>query len=132
MMTRLKSASLVRDFGALFGAGTLADLGDGLLLERIVARRDEAAFEELIARHGPLVLAICRRWLDDPRDVEDAFQATFLLLVRKAAALRDRSAVSCWLQGVALRVARRARANAARLRLRESPIAGEPPDRPRA
>ena len=131
-MTRIKSENLVRDFEALFGAGTLAGLGDGPLLERFIARRDEAAFEELIARHGPVVLAICRRWLDDPRDVEDAFQATFLLLVQKASALRDRSAVSCWLQGVALRVARRARANALRRRLREASILCEPADRPRA
>jgi RNA polymerase sigma factor (sigma-70 family) len=131
-MTRLKAANLVRDFEALFGAGTLAGLGDGPLLERFIARRDEAAFEELIARHGPVVLAICRRWLDDPRDIEDAFQATFLILVQKAAALRDRNALSSWLYGVALRVVRRARANAARRRARESPIAGEPADRTRA
>ena len=131
-MTRLKSASLVRDFGALFGTGTLAGLGDGQLLERFITVRDEVAFEELIARHGPVVLGICRRWLDDPRDIEDAFQATFLILIRKAGSLRDRNALSCWLYGVALRVVRRASANAVRRRVRERPISGEPAGRGRA
>ena len=132
-MTRLKSANLARDFGSLFGAGTLAGLGDGPLLERFIARRDEVAFEELIARHGPVVLGLCRRWLDDPRDVEDAFQATFLILIRKAASLRDRdAALSSWLHGVACRVARRARANAARRRVREQPILDEPAGHERA
>jgi RNA polymerase sigma factor (sigma-70 family) len=130
-MTRLKTANLARDYGALFGTGTLAGLGDGLLLERFIARRDEVAFEELLARHGPLVLGICRRWLDDPRDVEDAFQATFLILVRKAAALRNRSALSSWIYGVALRVVRRARGKAVGRRIRERPISEEPADRAR-
>src|SRR5262249_45349877 len=128
-MTRLKSANLARDFGALFGAGTLAGLGDGPLLDRFIARRDEVAFEELLARHGPVVLGICRRWLDDPRDVEDAFQATFLILVRKAAALRDRTALSSWIYGVALRVSRRAWANTLKRRIRERPLSGEPANR---
>jgi len=131
-MARLKSASLVRDLGALFGTGTLAGLGDGQLLERFIARRDEVAFEELMARHGPVVLGICRRWLDNPRDIEDAYQATFLILVRKAASLRDRNALSSWLYGVALRVARRARANAERRRVRERPISAEPAGRGRS
>ena len=130
-MTRFTSANLVRDFRALFGSGTLAGSGDGLLLERFITRRDEVAFEELMARHGPVVLSICGRWLDDPRDVEDAFQATFLILVRKAASLRDRDALSSWLYGVALRVVRRARSNAVRRRTREQPIAAEPVGRGR-
>ncbi|MDR3622697.1 MAG: sigma-70 family RNA polymerase sigma factor [Paludisphaera borealis] len=129
MMMRLKSANLVRDFGALFGSGTLAGMGDGLLLERFVAHRDEVAFEELMVRHGPMVLGICRRWLEDPRDVEDAFQATFLILVRKSATLRNRDAFSSWLYGVTLRVVRRARANVARRRAREQPFAEEPAGR---
>jgi len=109
----------------------LAGLSDGQLLERFITRCDNVAFEELIARHGPVVLGICRRWLDDPRDIEDAFQATFLILVRKAASLRDRDALSSWLYGVALRVVRRARANAVRRRVRERPISGEPAGRGR-
>ncbi|MHC5542195.1 RNA polymerase sigma factor, partial [Singulisphaera rosea] len=107
-MARVKTATLVREIVPLFESGTMRDLGDGQLLERFIAGRDELAFEELVARHGPVILGICRRSLDDPRDVEDAFQATFLLLVRKAASLRDRETVSSWLYGVALRITRRA------------------------
>ena len=106
----------------LFRDGTLAGLGDRQLLERYLSRRDEAAFEALVDLHGPMVLGLCRRFLRDPRDVEDAFQATFLVLVRKAAGIRDRGLLSNWLYGVALRVATRARANLLRRRGRETAI----------
>jgi RNA polymerase sigma factor (sigma-70 family) len=85
-------------------------LTDAQLLERFVADRDEAAFEVLVWRHGPLVYNVCRRVLSRPDDVEDAFQATFLALVRKAASIRARAAVGGWLYQVAHRVALRARA----------------------
>ncbi|MHC5538091.1 RNA polymerase sigma factor [Singulisphaera rosea] len=74
----------------LFHNGTAVGVGEGRLLERFVDRNDEVAFEALVSRLGPLVLGVCRRLLDDPRDVEDAFQATFLILVKKAASIRDR------------------------------------------
>ncbi len=119
-MTRLRSRALVTEFRALFGGGTLSGLGEGELLDRFIAGRDEAAFEELVARHGPMVLAVCRRWLDDPRDAEDAFQATFLVLVRKAGGLRDRGSVGPWLYGVAHRVARHARLARIRREVRTS------------
>ena len=118
-MTRTQSPTLVGHLKTLFGAGTLSGVGEGELLERFLAGRDETAFEEILARHGPMVLGICRRWLADPHDVEDAFQAVFLILVRKAATLRDRSTLANWLYGVSLRVAKRARANTARRRTRE-------------
>ena len=89
-MTRTRSPTLVGHLKTLFGVGTLSGLGEGELLERFLSQRDETAFEEILARHGPMVLGICRRWLDDPHDVDDAFQAVFLILVRKAATLRDR------------------------------------------
>jgi RNA polymerase sigma factor (sigma-70 family) len=116
---KVGSKNLRGQLGSLLSGGTLTGLGEGQLLERFVADRDEAAFAELVERHGPMVLGICRHWLDDPRDVEDAFQATFLVLVRKAASLRDRETLSNWLFGVSLRVARRARFNAGRRRSRE-------------
>ena len=72
-------------------------LTDAQLLERFVAERDEAAFEVLVWRHGPLVYNVCRRVLGHADDVEDAFQATFLALVRKAAAIRNRAALGGWL-----------------------------------
>jgi RNA polymerase sigma factor (sigma-70 family) len=89
------------------GAGGLSD---AQLLERFVAEQDEAAFEVLVWRHGPLVYNVCRRVLRQADDVEDAFQATFLALVRKAAAIRNRAAVGGWLYQVAHRVALRAKA----------------------
>ena len=103
----------------LFGGGTVAGLGDGALLERFVVARDEAAFEALVTRLGPMVLGVCRRALDDPSDVEDAFQATFLILVRKARAIRDRDHLGPWLYGVAQKVAARARTQAKHRRARE-------------
>jgi RNA polymerase sigma factor (sigma-70 family) len=94
-------------------------MSDGLLLERFVARRDGLAFEAIMARHGPMVISVCRRILPEIGDVEDAFQATFLILVRKAGTLRDRQRLGPWLYGVAHRVATRARVQAARRRSRE-------------
>jgi RNA polymerase sigma factor (sigma-70 family) len=89
-------------------------LTDGELLERFVLQRDEAAFETLLWRHGPMVLRTCQRVLGRPQDVEDAFQATFLVLCRKAAAIGNQESVGGWLYKVAYRTALRARAGAAR------------------
>src|SRR4051794_12980061 len=89
--------------------GTAVTLGEGQLLRRVAARRDEAAFETLVARHGPMVLGNCRRMLADPHDVEDAFQTTFLVLARKADSIRDGDRLGPWLHGVARRVATRSR-----------------------
>ena len=109
-----------RQLGRLFGTGTVAGLAEGPLLDRFVARRDAAAFEAIVARHGPMVLAVCRSLLRDPNDVDDAFQATFLVLVRKADTLRHRDSLGGWLHAVANRVARRALYEAGRRRGRES------------
>src|SRR5262245_17883132 len=78
---------------------------DGQLLERFVTRRENAALETLMARHGPLVLGVCRRLLHNSHDAEDAFQATFLVLIRKASMLESRPSLAGWLYGVAHRVA---------------------------
>src|SRR5262245_28084703 len=108
--------AVLRQIERLFEPGTVAGLSEWQLLNRYLSRRDEAAFEALVARHGPMVLGVCRRVLDDPNDVDDAFQATFLVLVRKAAALREHDAIGHWLYGVAHRVALRARSEAAKRR----------------
>lgn len=101
----------------LWTAGTLAGLGDLQLLKRFLDARDavgEAAFRELVHRHGPMVLGVCRQILRQTHDVDDAFQATFLVLVRKARTIRVRDSLGPWLYGVAHRTALRARATAAR------------------
>ena len=83
-------------------------LSDAQLLERFIATRDEAAFEVLVWRHGGLVLGVARRWLGCTPDAEDAFQATFLTLARKAATLRRHAALAAWLHQVVYRIAIRA------------------------
>jgi RNA polymerase sigma factor (sigma-70 family) len=86
------------------------DLSDGILLRRFADSRDEAAFAALLARHGPMVWALCRRLLHGPADAEDAFQATFLVLVRKAAVIGRPELLGAWLYGVAYKVALQLRA----------------------
>jgi RNA polymerase sigma factor (sigma-70 family) len=105
----------------LFGAGSVAGLSDGQLLERFAGSRDESAFAALVERHGPLVLGTCRAVLRDAHDAEDAFQATFLTLARKAGTLRVGAGgtLGGWLYRVATRVAFQARADRRRRRDRE-------------
>jgi RNA polymerase sigma factor (sigma-70 family) len=97
-------------------------LTDGQLLERFVTQRDETSFEVLLRRHGPAVHGLCRRTLGNEHDAEDAFQATFLVLARKAASIGRREALASWLYAVAYRLALRARARAQRRRLYESQV----------
>ena len=103
----------------LFLEGTISGLPDGQLLERFLDARDEAAFAALVERHGPMVLNTCRAVVRDHQAAEDAFQATFLVLVCKARTIHGRGTLSGWLHRVAHRVALQASADAARLRNRE-------------
>ena len=97
-------------------------LSDGQLLERFVVRQDGAAFTVLVRRHGPMVLGVCQRLLTDGHDAEDAFQATFLVLARKAGSIRRPELLAGWLHGVACRTARKARGVRARARQRQRPM----------
>src|SRR5262245_9890737 len=98
----------------LIGTRRETDISDGELLDRFVTRHDNGAFETLVRRHGPMVLRTCRKAVGNGHDAEDAFQATFLVLARKAASIRNRGSVGGWLYEVAYHLAIRARADAAR------------------
>jgi RNA polymerase sigma factor (sigma-70 family) len=107
-------------------ASDLGGLDDAHLLGRFLDHQDESAFETLVRRHGPMVLGVCQRLLTDPRDIEDAFQVTFLVLLRKARSLSRRDRLASWLYGVARRTAMKARTLAARRQAQERPILEEP------
>jgi len=126
-MAQLLTASVVQQIGSLFDGGLVTGLSDRQLIERFVARRDaagEAAFSALVARHGPMVLGVCRQFLGDHHDAEDAFQAVFLVLARRARFVRDPELLSHWLYGVALRTARKARSRLRR-RLQREEVRGD-------
>jgi RNA polymerase sigma factor (sigma-70 family) len=99
---------------------------DAELLAQFSARRDDAAFTALVQRHGRMVWNVCRRLVRDWQVAEDAFQATFMVLARKAAAIQTPERLSCWLYGVAHRTALKARTEHARRRSREQPLADQP------
>lgn len=99
-------------------AGSAAAQPDAELLSRYLAQHDEAAFTALVARHGPMVLSVCQSVLRHRQDAEDVFQAVFVVLARRGAAIRRGDSVAGWLHGVARRLALKARATAARRRAR--------------
>jgi RNA polymerase sigma-70 factor (ECF subfamily) len=112
---RANSAASVLD--VLLRAGSVSGLSDEQLIELFVSGRDataEYAFEALVQRHGPMVLGLCKSALGDLHDAEDAFQATFLVLARRADTLRAPARLGCWLHGVACRSARKVRARRSR------------------
>ncbi len=129
-MAHVASASLVQRLGSLFEGGCTAGLSDRELLERFTAKgepADEAAFAAMVARHGPMVLGVCRQLLGDHHHAEDAFQAVFLVLARQARSIRDPDLLGAWLYGVALRTARKARGRIARRRqIEEAGAVGRP------
>jgi RNA polymerase sigma factor (sigma-70 family) len=102
------------------------DLTDDILLERYTSRRDEAAFAALVRRHGPLVLGTCRRVLHHEQDAEDAFQAVFCVLARRARSIHHRAALGAWLHAVTYRIARKARAGRERRPMSETPFPDVP------
>jgi RNA polymerase sigma factor (sigma-70 family) len=114
-----KTSSVVRQLDVLWTSGSLTGMSDAQLLGRFAEARDstaESAFRELINRHGSMVMGVCRQILRHPHDADDAFQATFLVLVRKARSIRVGESLAPWLYSVAYRTAQRARAIASRYR----------------
>jgi RNA polymerase sigma factor (sigma-70 family) len=121
-MAATQLRKVVRQLRGVLARQDIAGLTEADLWERYVHERDEAAFETLVRRHGPMVLGVCRRILRNEQDAEDAFQATFLVLVRRAASLQSPSRIANWLHGVAYRTALEARSAAARRRAREATV----------
>src|SRR5262249_26064325 len=103
------------------------NVADAVLVERYLHQHEEAAFAALVARHGTMVLRLCRRILGATPAAEDAFQATFLILARKAHSLKQPDSLTAWLYGVARRVALKARTKAV-VRARDTPLTEELPD----
>src|SRR5262245_7080785 len=121
-MPTTSQLSLVHRYLGKAAANKAVNLGDGELLQRFVAQSDAGAFEAILARHGPMVFNVCRRILHHSQAAEDAFQATFLVLVRKAPSIRCRGSLSSWLYGVACRTAARAKVDAAKRQAREKVV----------
>ena len=122
----------VRRLRGVLAAPETARLTETDLWQRYVRERDEAAFETLVRRHGPMVLGVCRRVLRHHHDAEDAFQAAFLVLAKKAGSVVPREMVGNWLYGVAYHTARKARALSARRRAKERQVAHHVAGRARA
>ena len=117
VIDRIRRAALLQDSGGL---------SDGQLLDAFIAHRDEAAFEAIVHRHSAMVLGVCRRIVGHAQDAEDAFQATFLVLVRKATSVVPREAVGNWLYGVAHSTALKAKAMSIKCLAKEREAAGRP------
>ena len=134
-MVQEKGGFIGRQLEVLWTSGTLTGMSDAQLVSRFTGGRDstaESAFRELVHRHGPMVMGVCRQILRRAQDAEDAFQATFLILVRKARSVQVRDTLAPWLYSVAYRTAQRARASGARYRQGETEqlesIEAEPED----
>ncbi|MBL8798535.1 MAG: sigma-70 family RNA polymerase sigma factor [Planctomycetia bacterium] len=130
-MTSGQLNQVLRQLCRLVGVRSVEELGDRQLLEAFAKNRDAAAFEVLVQRHGPLVMGVCKRVLHEEHDAEDVFQATFMVLARKADSIRRQEAVGSWLCGTAYRLALKARAAAGRRREQErqaGQMASPPPE----
>src|SRR5438105_2910349 len=121
-MADTELGTVVRHIRELVASRATHEQTDRQLLEAFLAGRDERAFAEVLRRHGPLVLAVCRRVLRHQQDAEDAFQAAFMVLARNAGSIRKQESLGSWLHGVAYRIAMKAKRDAARRRLREREV----------
>jgi RNA polymerase sigma factor (sigma-70 family) len=122
-MTTNAAGMAVQDLRELYGRGTLIGFTDGQLLARFAELNDGPAFELLVARHGSMVVATCRAVLEHEHDVEDAFQATFLVLARKASSVRAADTLGAWLHRVAYRIAIHTKNDAMKRKRLESELA---------
>src|ERR1017187_8733898 len=118
-MAQRQLGTVIEFIRASVCASDSGDQPDADLLARFVQTGEEAAFTAILQRHGTLVIGVCTRVLGNTEDADDAFQATFLVLVRKANSIRKGASVASWLYGVAYRVSLEARTRAARRRAHE-------------
>jgi RNA polymerase sigma factor (sigma-70 family) len=132
MMAKAASSLIVQLIRRAAEDPRVRDLSDQELLQRFHAQQDQAAFHALLCRHGPMVLDVCGGVLANEADAEDAFQAAFLILARKAGSIRKTASLGSWLHGVAYRTALKARAQSAERRKHEARVpirqASEPDD----
>ena len=130
-MSNVTTQSVVRQIESLYAGSSTIGTSDRELLERFLIQNGssrEDAFSALVARHGPMVLGVCRRLLANPHDAEDAFQAVFLVLTSRARWLRDPDLLGNWLYGIALRTARSVRVKKARQQVTNEMRSVEPPE----
>jgi DNA-directed RNA polymerase specialized sigma24 family protein len=128
-MTTAGFRELGQDLDRLFREGSFSGTSDARLLERFVTDGDDRAFKALVGRHREMLLRTCHDLLGDTAAAEDAFQATMVILARRASSIRQKDAIGGWLHRVACRVARRTRADAARRRAGERRAVARPPIR---
>jgi len=129
-MATAQLGAAVRHIREMLDAAKAGEQTDGALLRAFLGRTDQAAFEALVRRHGPMVLRVCQRTLGDAHDAEDALQATFLVLAQKAASIRRRESLASWLHGVAYRMATHAKRAAARRHTHEAQVRPTQPQDP--
>ena len=129
-MANAQLSPVLRHIRKLVAAQHTEERTDLQLLRAFAADNDQLAFAVLLRRHGPLVMRVCRHVLQQAQDAEDAFQATFLVLARKATSIRKGEALVSWLHGVAYRMAMNAKRNAARRRQHESRAKAAAPANP--
>src|SRR5262245_7997643 len=122
-MRNASLAPVLRFIRRLAGAEAARDATDSQLVRRFQTEGDEEAFRALLVRHGPLVWSVCRRVLPNTQDAEDAFQATFLVLARKAGSIRRRETIPSWLYGVAYRTANKTRSQRSQRQAHERQVA---------
>jgi len=122
-MANTQLGTVLRHLRGMVDAKATDNASDGELLERFVGRQEEAAFVALLIRHGPMVYSVCRRIGRNEHDAEDAFQATFLILARKARSIRKVESVASWLHAVAYRLALEAKGQDNRRQAREKQAA---------
>src|SRR5262249_53950890 len=125
-MANSKTSEVIQHIGRAVLLQDSAGMTDGQLLECFLAQREDTAFAALVRRHAPMVWGVCRRVLANHHDAEDAFQATFLVLVRKASSVEPREMVANWLYGVARQTALKARATTVKRRARERQVTDMP------